>query len=364
MRVLCLSRSYGENAGGMERLSFEYINTLGCQPGVTVSKIVLPFKAGVSLRGHRLRSILFAVTSIPAALSAARSADVVHLGDPLLSLAGWLIKKMSKKPVVVSVHGLDVSFPNPFYQWYLHTFFTSFDAYVPISQAAKQQLQKFSLAGRVQVIHPGMRDRLFDPTRTHLDLEELLGFPVRETKILLTHGRLVVRKGHAWFIQNVLPLLPANVHYIISGDGPEKQKLETLSRQLKESHRIHFLGKINNEDLSLLYNTVDVYVQPNIPVKGDAEGFGLVVLEAALCERLVLASNIDGLAEAITDKQNGWLLPAQDAPAWCEQLEKVLQFSPEEAHGLGQQARDYTLQKFSWPKIIQQHLEVIYKNKP
>ncbi len=361
LRVLCLARSYGENAGGMERLSYEYIDTLYRQPGVTVSKIVLPYKDGTSLKIHRLRSILFAFTVIPGALAAARTVDVIHLGDPLLSLVGWLIKKIWKKPVVVSVHGLDVSFPNPVYQWYLHTFFSGFDLYVPISRAARGQLQKFSLAGKVEVIHPGLRDRLFDPTRTHLDLEELLGFAVRETKILLTHGRLVARKGQAWFIGNVLPLLSPSVHYVVSGEGEERPKLKALAQALNLSNRVHFLGKVSEEHLAVLYNSADVYVQPNVPVAGDTEGFGLVVLEAAACERIVVAANLEGLAEAITDKQNGYLVPSQNALAWREQLEKVFQLSPAESHSLGKQARDYTLQKFAWPKIIKQHVDAIRK---
>ena len=68
----------------------------------------------------------------------------------------------------------------------------------------------------------------------------------------------------------------------------------------------------------------DVFVQPNIPVPGDMEGFGLVAIEAAMQGSLVVASSLEGLIDAVDDGVTGELLPAQDATAWRTHLEELL----------------------------------------
>jgi glycosyltransferase involved in cell wall biosynthesis len=359
LKVLCISRSYGLQAGGMERLSYEFIEALGKQPNIEMQKIVLPFTAGTSLRTHHLRSILFSLYVIPEALIEARKVDVVHLGDPLLSLAGWLIKIIWNKKVVVNVHGLDVSYPNALYQWYLKAFFTGFAGYTAISQEAKQHVMKLNVQGRIEVIPPGIHDRLFDPTKTRFDVSELLGFDVTGKTILLTHGRLVARKGHAWFIKHVLPALSPAVHYVISGDGPQRANLDALVETLGLKDQVHFLGKVSEEQVSTLYAGADIYVQPNISVAGDSEGFGLVVLEAATCEAVVLAANLEGLKEAIADGHNGMLIESGNAPAWQEKIQDVMNMSSEDRRALGKQAREYTLEKFGWGKIIEKHCTIL-----
>src|SRR5688572_30036281 len=105
LRVLFITRAYGETGGGMERLSYELIEAFSYRKDVAVSQLANNTKVGTSFTAARFRSALFAFLVIPRALLAARRVDVVHLGDPVLSLAGWLIQWIWKKPVVVTVHG-------------------------------------------------------------------------------------------------------------------------------------------------------------------------------------------------------------------------------------------------------------------
>ena len=73
------------------------------------------------------------------------------------------------------------------------------------------------------------------------------------------------------------------------------------------------LGYVTDETRDILFNTCDVFVQPNIKVAGDMEGFGISVIEAASCEIPVIASNIEGLKDAIKDGQNGFLVESGNA---------------------------------------------------
>lgn len=343
VKVLLVSRSFGRNkSGGMERMSYELINGLSQHPLITCEN--------VTFKGHRLLSPFFVFTSIPKVFLAARSADVIHLGDPMLSIQGWIIRKFLNKPVAVTVHGLDILYPNPFYQLYLKLFFSRLDLYLPISKFTASLLTKHKVKGTVIVINPGVTDEFINQTSNRSDLSRITGRDTANKIVLFTGGRLVKRKGHEWFIADVLSKLPDNYLYVISGDGPNNDSIHEIIDKYSQKDRVIMLGKVPFDDLKTLYNTVDIFVQPNITVKNDVEGFGLVLLEAALAGRSIIASNIEGISDAVTDGQNGRLLPAGDAASWRAAILEQTQST-----GFRQSARDYTLTKFKWQTTVNQY---------
>lgn len=331
-KILFITRAYGEHAGGLERLSFELIQSISSHPSVSAQVI--------KHTGSRATSPLFTITAIPHALVAARQADVVHLSDPLLSLVGWLIKKILHKPVAVNVHGLDVTYPNFLYQTYLKLFFRHQDIYFPISTYVNTLLERWHVTGTQTVINPGISDNLYDPTTKKTADNQIT---------LLTIGRLVKRKGHAWFVANVLPKLPQNIIYVIAGSGPEADNIKHAALQHKVEKRVIQLGEVSQAKLKNLYNTADAFIQPNIKVVGDAEGFGLVLLEAALCNLPVFAADIDGIPDAIQNNQNGNLITSGNAEAWIDALSKSL--------ATATHSRQYTLNKFSWDNVADKYYQ-------
>lgn len=339
--VLFISRAFGQHAGGMERLSFEFLQALQNHTNFTVSPITHNVPGGQPLIITRLTSILFTLRVIPKALHAARKSDVVYLGDPLLSVVGWLIQKLYKKPVTITVHGLDVSYGNPLYRLYLSAFFRNFALYLPISKHAATLLSKWHPSGKVIVTYPGITDQYYDPTIQREKLVELLHLPSisADTKVVCTVGRLISRKGHAWFVEHVLPKLPKNYVYVIAGEGSEETIITQAAIAANVKDRTILLGKVDSKTLQILYNTVDFFIQPNIPQEKDAEGFGLVLLEAALCGRCVIASHIDGISDAIHDGKNGVLLPSQIGDAWVKTI-----MNPQ----CPNDPRGYTLSTFNW----------------
>lgn len=351
MKLLVISRAYGTTAGGMERLSYEMIAALRSQPDFTVKVI--------HHHGPRLASPLFVLTSLPKALRWAIWADHIHLGDPMLALTGWLLKKITAQPVSVTVHGLDIIYSHPLYQRYLKLFFNQFDHYFPISHFVAHLLQNRRVAGQVTVLTPGITDQYFDPMITRPQLDQLLHRPTVDQKILLTVGRLIPRKGHVWFIKNVLAKLPATYIYVIAGSGPAVTNIRLAAEETGTTERVIELNRVSDADLKTLYNTVDAFIQPSIAVRNDAEGFGLVLLEAALCQRPVFAANVDGIPDAIHHQKNGTLLPSADSAAWLTALQNIPAPSP--------LVRQYTLDHFHWNKVIGQYTAALtesYQKSP
>lgn len=354
MKILYISRACTPHAGGMERLSFELLQHLKKQPQFEVHSITRS-------KTSRVGAIYFAFRHIAQAITQAHQVDIVHIGDPVVSLTGWLIKVITKKPVVVTVHGLDVSYPNLVYQLYLRLFFRNFDLYLPISQHAKQLLGSKRPNGQVVILTPGISDQYFNTTITRATWTtepELRPLVHHTNKIVLaTVGRLVNRKGHGWFIQNVLPHLPTNVTYVVAGTGPELEPLKETIAKINQHDRVVLLGRISDSAIRILYNTIDGFIQPNIPVAGDAEGFGLVLLEAALCNKPVFAANLEGITSAITSEKNGFLLEPLNAAEWIKKLETYIK----EPEKMNLRSREYTQTLFSWDRFMQQYRHHIEK---
>lgn len=362
MRILFVSRAYGEHAGGMERLSYELTQGFPEQ-----QKIVHETKSGASILSTRLQSIMFAIKILPKAIIAAKHADVVHLGDPVLSLVGYCIAHIRHIPIVVTVHGLDIAYPNAVYQLYLRIFFRSFAHYIAISKYAQRILQKHRVRGKISIIAPGITDDIASEQYTRNDLGRFLYRNIEHKVVLATTGRLVTRKGHEWFIKHVMPKLPRTVLYVIAGSGPREKHIAALIRSLRLEDCVIMLGRISHKQKKILLNTIDAFIQPNIAVPGDAEGFGIAPLEAALCGKMVFASNIDGIPSAIHHGKNGILISPKETTAWIktftvyiDQVSKYSSNLPNRSNPnpSGLNPREYTLATFNWKTIAQQYKNV------
>ena len=346
LNVLMITRAYGERAGGMERLSWELARELDKSGKVSLKLL--------AHRGSRATSPLFIIKGLIVGMWKARKADVIFLGDPLLSIIGWLLRKMLHKPIAITVHGLDVIYPNLFYQWYLKKLGLNFDLYLPISQYTSTLLTRLKVSGKIVVINPGVDDRYYDSSIEQNSLTKVLGVNVRGKKILLTVGRLQIRKGHEWLIRNVLPKLDKNVVYVIAGSGKEEAQIRAAVRESGMSHRVIMLGRAKVGALKVLYNTADIFVQPNIKIAGDAEGFGLVLLEASLCGLPIVASKMEGITDAIREGQNGWLVEAENEKAWSKAISIILAGSQKQIP-----ARQFTRDHYDWTKQVEKYITAL-----
>jgi glycosyltransferase involved in cell wall biosynthesis len=100
-------------------------------------------------------------------------------------------------------------------------------------------------------------------------------------------------------------------------------------------HRIRFLGRVSYDRVPALMQEAEVLLFPS-----RHDGFGMVTMEALAAGRPVVASRaVMSARQYIRPGKNGWLLPAEDAPAWSEQIEAILD-AREQLPRWGQAARD------------------------
>ncbi|OGY86805.1 MAG: hypothetical protein A2233_05120 [Candidatus Kerfeldbacteria bacterium RIFOXYA2_FULL_38_24] len=345
MKIAFLTRKYPPQKGGMETFSWELTKNYPNE------KIVLH-------HGKRQIDVLWsAPLLILQTWFLKKETALFHLGDLVLGLIAPLLKLLTKKPIVVTVHALELTY-NAF--WGLYQKLLNFtlktqaiDHYVAVSEYTKKLLlTKGILANKITVIPHGVSA----PKNTDLELarkklcEKIACSPDR--LLLLSVARLVRRKGLAWFIEEVLPKLQKyNPLYLVAGSGLEQKNIEKIIQKTKQQNNVCLLGKVNSEILENLYQGADIFIAPNIPVANDSEGFGFTALEAAVHGLPVIAADLEGIPSAIHQGKNGILLEPQNAEAFVKQITVWIEQNPVDRKNFGKQAQIYTLKNFRWPDV-------------
>lgn len=352
MKILFISRAYPPIVGGIENQNYELGKWLGKIADVEIiankkGKKFLPF---------------FLPYVIIKSLFVTGKYDAILLGDGVLGIVGWFVKLFYKKPVICVVHGLDLTFKSGIYQkFWVGKFIKSLDKLIAVgNETVKVAIEKEIAPEKVVFVPNGIDTEKFLENHERLEIEKVVSESIEGKKFLLTSGRLAKRKGVAWLIHNVLPKLPENVIYIVAGDGPDKENIKNAIKETKLELRVKMLGYIDDKARNILMNTCDLFIQPNIKVTGDMEGFGLSVIEAASCKIPVIAANIEGLKDAIMDGGNGFLVESENPEAWTQKINELLSndnFRKE----FGEKARQYIIDNFRWEIIAKKYLEEIKK---
>jgi glycosyltransferase involved in cell wall biosynthesis len=142
--------------------------------------------------------------------------------------------------------------------------------------------------------------------------------PVESENVILFLGRLVPNKGCDVLLRALVRLPRARLR--ILGEGPERQRLEELSRKLGVHARTEFLGWKSPEEVLVHLARARLLAVPSMW----PEPFGLVALEAYAAGRPVVASSIGGLVDIVRDGATGRLVPPGHVPAWANAMGELL----------------------------------------
>jgi phosphatidylinositol alpha-1,6-mannosyltransferase len=358
-----------ENIGGMQTVATELCDTLARQPGVTVTCLALRS----SERWLQLRLspfILSLLLRIPRMVRA-HDIEVILFASLRVGWLAWLLKKRRKLrdvPMVSIAHGYDVVVPLPPYTRLLPRIFKALDFVLPISRATKAACLERGLdPHRARLVRNGVRPERFDGVGKTTDARRLLEQELsrhgreplgRDAFLLCSVGRLVRRKGTLWFLENVLPRLPPNVYYWIGGQGPMVSELSAAIERTGLQDRVRLLGKLSDEEVAMLLRGSDLFVMPNIEVRNDMEGFGIVMLEAGVCGLPVVASRLEGIVDVVHECENGVLVTSGNADEWARAIER-LRSDRELLQRLAARSGSFTRERFAWDVVVHDYLEAL-----
>lgn len=244
--------------------------------------------------------------------------DCLHCGDLFpQALNGVALRKMFKLPLLIYCHGDEISQTDQRrYQPRVRNFiYRHADAIVAANQFACDGLQRIGIpAERIHKLTPGVNFERFQPRSRRADLIDRYG--LQGKKVMLTVARLVPRKGHKIVLQalpKVLAEVP-DVKYLIAGEGPEKERLQALVRELGVQEAVIFVGDVAHDQICDFYNLCDVFIMVNrLDAGGDVESFGMVFTEANAVGKPVIGGRSGGTAEAIIQSQTGFLVDPDSA---------------------------------------------------
>lgn len=177
--------------------------------------------------------------------------------------------------------------------------------------------------------------------------------PAKKEKIVLCVGAVIPTKGQIHLLR-AFSDMDTDWKLLIVGtclDG--KENIEYYRECLKfKSDRIKFLGPLNNKELIGLYGMAKICVVPSTW----QEPFGVVNIEAMSSGSAVIASNVGGIPEIISDRRNGLLVPPGDPDAIKDKLSMLMEnermLSDMSAH-----AREDAVNVFDWKKIAARYLD-------
>ncbi len=370
MKVLFISRAYPPVHGGIEDQNYSLGKIL---KKLTDTEIIANRKGKKNLPFF----LLYLFFCLPFIL---HKYDIVLFGDGVLSPLGALWGFVYRRQKFVSiVHGLDITFA------YRKSLFGRVYRLINIPSLGK--LDKLIMVGNhtikeaVQLgiskdkcvfIPNGINvDKVYEP-HTRSELEELLAKEsgltkeyFKNKKIILRVGRFVPHKGLHWFIDKVMPKLSKDFILVGAGgynpravgDGENFSLCQSHIKEHSLAGRVILFPNISQNKMNILFNTVDLCISPNVEVAGSMEGFGLNVLEAVVCGRLVLAADLQGLKDAIEDGVTGFLLKPGDSVLWRNKIEDIFDnnFPIKE---FTEKARKYVLENFTWEIVGRKYLDL------
>lgn len=187
-------------------------------------------------------------------------------------------------------------------------------------------------------------------------------FKEKESKIILHVARLVEKKGTEYLIEafSKIAVYDKNCHLVIVGDGPLRKKLVRKVSSYGLQDRVIFLGVYPHQKVLDLMQKAIVLVQPSLTARtGDAEGLGIVFLEASASGIPVVGTQHGGIPEAVVDGVTGFLVPERDADALAEKL-LVLLSDKSLREEMGRAGRKMVEDKFDMRRQTEK-LEKIYE---
>jgi L-malate glycosyltransferase len=234
----------------------------------------------------------------------------VHYAIPHAS-AAYMAKQILKTegiyiPVVTTLHGTDITLvgKDASYEPVVTFSINQSDGVTAVSSdLRKETYEHFKIVNDIEVI-PNFID-LEKFKKQKKDHFKKAICPNQEVLIVHTSNFRKVKR-----VNDVIRIF-ANIHSVVPakllmiGDGPERNKAESLCRELNISDDVRFLGKL--EAVEEVLSVADLFVMPS-----EKESFGLAALEAMACEVPVISSNTGGIPELNVHGETGFLSPVGD----------------------------------------------------
>ncbi len=265
-----------------------------------------------------------------------------------------LVAALRKIPFVVSLHGSDmfIAQKNALFRWVARWVFQRACAVTVCSKNLQKAAVELGAPFEPELVIWGADPQRFVPMSKNPEWLQNLDLG-KNDRIVITLGRLVPKKGfevllRAWAI--ICADMP-DTHLVIGGEGPLLKPLTKIAADLGLTDQVRFAGRVPWDQVPDFLSIGTLYVLPSVQGnEGNVDGLPTVLLEAMGCGLPVIASDIAGIPEAITQDQNGLLVPAGDVDALALTVRDLL-MDAHKRKRLGLAARQSVETNLNWDNV-------------
>ena len=285
--------------------------------------------------------------------------SIVHARSRAPAWSCLIATKITRRKFVTTFHGT-YNFKNPLKKFYNSVMVRS-DLIIAgsnfiFSHIDKNYSKYLGIKKKFLVIFRGINVDYFDSSTT-LDTEEnrlTSDWAVdKNKKMILMPGRLTAWKGQEIFIE-ALNLVNKELGYesfnaVILGSDQGRdiytKKIKRLAEQYRLTSQLKFIEHCKN--MPLAYKISDIVVSASV----EPEAFGRVAVEAQSMEKPIIASDIGGSNETITDNVTGFLFQSGNAEALSKKIIEALQLDESRLKSIGIEGRKNIIKKFNVEKM-------------
>ena len=228
------------------------------------------------------------------------------------------------------------------------------DAFIAVAASHGRYLAEHEgcPARKVRVIPNGVDTERFRPLPPDPALRRELGIP-GDAPLAGIVAALRPEKNHPLFLQAAQRIREeiAGAHFLVIGDGPQREPLENLARDLGLSDAVHFLG--TRHDVPSLLSLLDVFV-----LTSHMEANPVSILEALACEKPVVATAVGSVPETVLEDKTGCLAEPGNAQAVADRVLSLFR-DPRRAAALGRAGRRHVVAHWSLERMVGGYEELL-----
>ncbi|MDT2805869.1 glycosyltransferase family 4 protein [Vagococcus lutrae] len=223
--------------------------------------------------------------------------DIVHCHTPVGATVGRLAAKRSNAKILYTAHGFHFYKGAPIKNWILfypiEKYLSKYtDLLITINtEDYSIAKRKFKSIKTIYLNGVGIEIDRMRKVECPKNLREEL--QLKDTdKIILSVGELNDNKNHKLVIKALSEIALKNIVYIIAGEGPLKEEIQSISKQYGIENQVKLLGY--RSDIFSLMKQSDLFVFPS-----KREGLPVSVMEAMACDMIIIVSDIRGNRDLI-----------------------------------------------------------------
>ena len=208
----------------------------------------------------------------------------------------------------------------------------------------------FDSGSKCEVLHPGVDTSRFEVAAPDTSFRQQMGWSGK--RVLLTVGRLQRRKGQDFLIKSMPALLKEfpDLFYAVVGRGECYDELISLVDQHELHDKVCVYPDMDDEALIKCYQQCDIFILPNRTIGNDIEGFGMVLVEAQVCGKPVIAGDSGGTRETMNIGKTGHIIDCSSTENLLNGLSPILR-NREIVDGEVDIA-DYAKNRFNWDQHV------------